>query len=99
MPLVPVFCLRQGTGDFRIVFHPPLAGERRGALRDDIQRLTQETTGVIEGVIREHPDQWFWFHKRWKRAYPWLYHEAEGRRLRRKVRRLQALRDKLAGGG
>jgi len=99
MPLVPVFCLRQGTGDFRIVFHPPLPGERRGALRDDIQRLTQEATGVIEGVIRQHPEQWFWFHKRWKRAYPWLYHEAEGRRLRRKVRRLQALRDKLAGGG
>lgn len=94
-PVVPVFCLREPAGGFRMVVHPPMTVERRGDLRADIRHLTQEVTGVIETVIRQYPAQWFWFHKRWKRAYPWLYHETEGRRLRGKVRRLRSLRDRM----
>jgi KDO2-lipid IV(A) lauroyltransferase len=98
VPVVPIFCLREAAGGFRIVVHPPLTGERRGDLRADIRDLTQEVTGVIEKVIREHPAQWFWFHKRWKRAYPWLYYESERRRLRGKIRKIKAVRRQLSSG-
>lgn len=32
----------------------------------DIQGTTQKITSVIEGWIREYPDQWLWQHRRWR---------------------------------
>jgi KDO2-lipid IV(A) lauroyltransferase len=26
----------------------------------------QIITNVIEGWVREHPDQWLWLHRRWR---------------------------------
>jgi len=27
---------------------------------------TQRFTKIVEEIVREYPDQWFWFHQRWK---------------------------------
>jgi KDO2-lipid IV(A) lauroyltransferase len=35
---------------------------------DPIQALSQAYTARFEGFVREHPDQWFWMHDRWKTA-------------------------------
>lgn len=32
----------------------------------DIQATTQAITSVIEGWIREYPEQWLWLHRRWR---------------------------------
>jgi len=32
----------------------------------DVLNLTQKCTTIIEEKIREYPEQWFWFHNRWK---------------------------------
>jgi KDO2-lipid IV(A) lauroyltransferase len=32
----------------------------------DIQGTTQAVTSVVEGWIREYPDQWLWVHRRWR---------------------------------
>jgi Kdo2-lipid IVA lauroyltransferase/acyltransferase len=32
----------------------------------DIQGTTQKITNVIEGWIREYPEQWLWLHRRWR---------------------------------
>ncbi len=42
---------------------------RRSATRRDrcdIQGTTQAITSVVEGWIREYPDQWLWLHRRWR---------------------------------
>ncbi len=32
----------------------------------DIAATTQIVIGVVEGWIREHPEQWLWLHRRWR---------------------------------
>jgi KDO2-lipid IV(A) lauroyltransferase len=32
----------------------------------DVAGDTQRVYDVLERVIREHPDQWLWIHRRWK---------------------------------
>jgi KDO2-lipid IV(A) lauroyltransferase len=32
----------------------------------DIQGTMQAMTSVVEGWIREYPDQWLWLHRRWR---------------------------------
>jgi KDO2-lipid IV(A) lauroyltransferase len=39
---------------------------RDAAGQIDIQGTTQAVTSVIEGWIREYPDQWLWLHRRWR---------------------------------
>jgi Kdo2-lipid IVA lauroyltransferase/acyltransferase len=34
--------------------------------RIDIQGMTQAINTVIEGWVREHPEQWLWLHRRWR---------------------------------
>ena len=39
---------------------------RDAAGQIDIQGTTQAVTSVVEGWIREYPDQWLWLHRRWR---------------------------------
>jgi KDO2-lipid IV(A) lauroyltransferase len=32
----------------------------------DVARTMQAITAVIEGWVREHPEQWLWLHRRWR---------------------------------
>jgi hypothetical protein len=32
----------------------------------DIVENTQAFNHILEGVIRQNPDQWLWIHRRWK---------------------------------
>jgi KDO2-lipid IV(A) lauroyltransferase len=32
----------------------------------DLQATTQAITNVVEGWVREHPEQWLWLHRRWR---------------------------------
>ena len=34
--------------------------------RIDVQGTTQAITSVVEGWIREYPQQWLWLHRRWR---------------------------------
>ena len=34
--------------------------------RIDVPRSTQMITSVVERWVREYPDQWLWFHRRWR---------------------------------
>jgi KDO2-lipid IV(A) lauroyltransferase len=32
----------------------------------DVSGTMQAITNVIEGWVREHPEQWLWVHRRWR---------------------------------
>ena len=50
----------------RLVFEPPLKLIDTGDRARDIVENTRMFNCVLEKVIREHPDQWLWIHRRWK---------------------------------
>ncbi len=84
VPVVPLFCVRGGDGRYRVKVYPAVAFERSASLHSDITAFTQELLHILEDVIKAYPEQWFWFHKRWKRTHPALY--PEYRELLRKKR-------------
>jgi KDO2-lipid IV(A) lauroyltransferase len=43
---------------------------RTGRLDDDVQALTAALAARLEAEIREGPEQYFWFHRRWKSKPP-----------------------------
>jgi KDO2-lipid IV(A) lauroyltransferase len=51
-------------------FHAELSEEvkpvRDASGQIDIQGTMQAVTDVVEGWVREYPDQWLWLHRRWR---------------------------------
>jgi len=51
-------------------FHAELTEEippvRDAEGRIDVKGMTQAITNVVEGWVREHPEQWLWLHRRWR---------------------------------
>jgi len=64
--IVPVRCLLQANGRYRMVYGPPVEWPRGGRRDEDVAGLTQALTTVVEGWVRETPEQWLWLHRRWK---------------------------------
>ena len=44
----------------------PVEPVRDQSGRVDIKGTMQAITAVIEGWIRQHPEQWLWLHRRWR---------------------------------
>ena len=65
-PVVGVRVIRLPNCRFRIAAEGPFDLPRDASGRIDVQQSTQLITCVIEGWVREHPDQWLWFHRRWR---------------------------------
>ncbi|MFN3824579.1 MAG: lysophospholipid acyltransferase family protein [Pseudorhodobacter sp.] len=58
--LVPTYGIRQPNGlDFRIVVEAPIPAGTPEA-------MTQALNDSLERLVRDHLDQWFWIHRRWK---------------------------------
>lgn len=62
----PVRCVRLPGGRYRLELKPrlELPTDAHGAV--DVRQSCQLLNDVVEGWVREHPDQWMWFHNRWR---------------------------------
>lgn len=66
-PVVPVCIARQPSGlDHVIRVRAPLAIARTGDPDEDLAATAQRCADAVEAMVREHPDQWMWGHRRWK---------------------------------
>ncbi len=65
--IVPAFIVREGR-QARHVVHvlPIMYPEPTGDFQADVLRLTAQCSQVFEDMVRRHPEQWLWVHKRWK---------------------------------
>jgi len=65
-PMLPTFIHREGNRQI-ITFHP--AHHFSGDMSEEgIQRETQALSRYVEDFVVAHPTQWYWVHRRWKRA-------------------------------
>jgi KDO2-lipid IV(A) lauroyltransferase len=55
---------------FLLKIGAPLVVDRTGDEEEDVRRLTQSFTSVVENYVRRYPDQWLWIHRRWKTRPP-----------------------------
>ncbi|MGB9466126.1 MAG: lysophospholipid acyltransferase family protein, partial [Candidatus Acidiferrum sp.] len=51
---------------YRLRFEPAVELVRTGDTEGDVFENTQRFAKVLEEIIRKHPEQWVWVHKRWK---------------------------------
>jgi KDO2-lipid IV(A) lauroyltransferase len=70
-PVVPVFIVREGRRPrHRVHVLPITYVERSGDFETDVRETTQRLSDVFEDMVRRHPEQWLWVHKRWKTRPP-----------------------------
>ena len=50
----------------RLRLDPPVELIDTGDLTRDVLENTRRFNQILEGYVREYPDQWLWIHKRWK---------------------------------
>jgi KDO2-lipid IV(A) lauroyltransferase len=65
-PIHGVRIIRLPGFRFRTEFTEEIPPVRDAEGRIDIQGTTQAITSVVEGWVREHPEQWLWLHRRWR---------------------------------
>ncbi len=65
-PLIPVFCYPTSSHAYHIKIFSPLSITLGGNYNQDVLKITQICTKIIEIQIRKNPDYWLWFHNRWK---------------------------------
>ena len=64
-PVHPARCIRLPNGRFRLELGEAIDLPRNSAGDIDIAASTQMLNDIVEGWVREYPDQWMWFHRRW----------------------------------
>ncbi|MDE2378107.1 lipid A biosynthesis lauroyl acyltransferase [Bradyrhizobium sp.] len=65
-PIHGVRIIRLPNHRFRAELTEEVKPVRDAAGNIDIQGTMQAVTSVIEGWIREYPEQWLWLHRRWR---------------------------------
>ncbi len=65
-PVHGVRIIRLPNYRFRAELSEEVKPVRDASGQIDIQGTMQAVTSVIEGWIREYPDQWLWLHRRWR---------------------------------
>ncbi|MCX5495093.1 lipid A biosynthesis lauroyl acyltransferase [Kaistia dalseonensis] len=58
--------IRLPDGRFRVELTPPLDMPRDAEGLVDVTAGTAAVMAVVEGWVREHPEQWLWLHNRWR---------------------------------
>jgi len=65
-PVVPTFALRDTPGHYRLRYEAPVVIDALAESETDDVALTTRYMAILESAICTDPDQWLWYHDRWK---------------------------------
>jgi KDO2-lipid IV(A) lauroyltransferase len=65
-PIKGIRAIRLPDQRFRIEVVGPIDPPRDARGRVDVAATMQAITSIVEGWVREYPDQWLWLHRRWR---------------------------------
>ncbi len=63
--VLPAYSYRKTDGTLVVVIEAPFLHDQ-SLTEKNIARMTQAYTDKIEQIVRQHPEQWMWIHRRWK---------------------------------
>ncbi len=64
--IIPIYITSHDFKNHTITCYPPIMIDESLSKEEDIKRLNQAQADILEKVIKERPDEWFWSHKRFK---------------------------------
>jgi len=65
-PMIYGISIRQPDYSYLLVLEEVDMSNLPSNEEEKIKEITQRHTSILERVIRQHPEQWFWMHNRWK---------------------------------
>jgi len=67
VPILPGYAIRDEHGRTKIIIEPPLVMPPLSDNKEErLYQKTQFLNDVLERIVRAHPEQWLWMHRRWK---------------------------------
>jgi KDO2-lipid IV(A) lauroyltransferase len=64
--VIPAAAIRIAPARWRLTFEPALDVRSLSEPERGVEKLTARLNGILENMIRRHPEQWLWLHNRWR---------------------------------
>lgn len=74
-PIIPIQVERLKGTHFRVTYHTPIFVQKSPNKDQTIVDTMKTINGILEDWITQHPEQWFWVHRRWPKS---LYKKPKG---------------------
>ena len=64
--VLPIFMVKSGHHTYRMIIEEPVPWSDNGkSFEEQVLELTRKHQQIIEKMVLQYPDQWFWAHNRW----------------------------------
>lgn len=64
--LILFMTVRQSDGRYNLLVEKVPSEDLKSSSEENVLELTRRQVKMTEDIIRAHPEQWMWMHKRWK---------------------------------
>lgn len=68
--IIPAFVTTHDNEHYDLTFYPPIFPHTNN---ESLEEQVQKQADITQYAIEQKPDEWFWFHRRWKNQYEELY--------------------------
>lgn len=66
-PIVPFRVIRTNGSNFKAILYPPIQYSKTEDTNTDTYNIMLIINNLLGQWVKEKPEQWFWFHNRWKK--------------------------------